>query len=101
MLFLYFALAGNFWWFSLVLSIFELLVLRLRTENIYRFYYAYHIFSWGAPLIPVIIVLCAQEYGSRDPLTNCFITGNEWWAWTLYYIPGWSFENSQFTLVLI
>jgi hypothetical protein len=87
MLFLFFALAGNFWWFALTLCMFEILVLHLTKETTEKVYYVFHAICWGLPLIPVIIVLCAQQFGSQDPLPTCFIVGNQWWAWTLYYIP--------------
>lgn len=52
---LFFAVAGSFWWLTLVLSLFEMLVLGLRKKIVRIVYYCSHAINWGIPAISVII----------------------------------------------
>jgi multisubunit Na+/H+ antiporter MnhC subunit len=110
---LYFALAANFWWLALCINVFEMVFLGRSLHVVRKWHLFYHIFAWGAPLLGVIIVLAgtvrltnstpptppitshtrsvvlagAQSFGALPAVPYCFVAGNEWWQWTIFYIP--------------
>ncbi|ELR18066.1 Frizzled/Smoothened family membrane region protein [Acanthamoeba castellanii str. Neff] len=75
---LFFGLAANFWWLALCINVFE---------GIRRFHLFFHIVAWGLPTIAVIICLAGTTFGALPAIPYCFVAGNEWWAWTVFYFP--------------
>lgn len=84
---LYFALAANFWWLALCINVFEMVFLGRSVHVVRQWHLFYHIFAWGAPLLGVIIVLAGTSFGALPAVPYCFVAGNEWWQWTIFYIP--------------
>jgi hypothetical protein len=85
----YFGLAANYWWLGLCILIFGTICLNKYIHFIKRFQWINHIIAWGLPLISVICLLAGQTIGSQNgTLPYCFADiGNEWWAWSLFWIP--------------
>jgi hypothetical protein len=48
-------MAASFWWFTLTLNMFNLLVLEVSRTWAKRIYYGQHFINWGIPSIGVIV----------------------------------------------